>query len=299
MVATGGVIVQLCLLAYALNEPGTIVSSDYLQSIMGPALSVEFVATSILVICVAGGVMGFLTLVARRTVVQGVRLETANANLGRYFSPGVVSRIAGEDSEMLGGAGRTQEVAVMFCDIRDFTSLTENMPPGEVVEFLSRYHAMMVDVIFAFGGTIDKFIGDAIMVTFGTPDPGDDDAERSVRAGLAMNGALAELNVERAAQALPAIRHGIGIHYGPVIAGNIGTKDRLEYTVIGDTVNVASRIQDACKTVGEALLISDAVQRCLPADINVQPLPQQHVRGRSAPVQIYEVYGPAASESPS
>ncbi len=184
----------------------------------------------------------------------------------------------------------------MFCDIRDFTTITENLPPSEVVGFLSQYHTCMVEVIFRFGGMIDKFIGDAIMVTFGTPDPKDDDAERSVRAGLAMNTALAELNAERERRNLATIRHGIGIHFGPVIAGNIGTEDRLEYTVIGDTVNVASRIQDACKSVGEAFLISDAVKTRLPPDIQVRSLPEQRVKGRQAPVRIYAVEAHASSK---
>ena len=124
-----------------------------------------------------------------------------------------------------------------------------------------------------------------------TPDPSDDDAERSVRAGLAMNTALVELNGERERRNLASIRHGIGIHFGPVIAGNIGTEDRLEYTVIGDTVNVASRIQDACKSLGEGLLISEAVKTRLPVDIRVRPLPEQEVRGRRASVQIYAIEG--------
>ena len=289
VVAAGGVVVHLAVLVYALSDTRTIVSDDFVDSAMGPALSVVFVLTSILIVAVCGGAMGFLTRAARRTVIQGVQLEVANAHLGRYFSPGVVSRISDDADTVVGADGRTQEVAVMFCDIRDFTSLTEKMPPSDVVRFLSQYHALMVEVIFAFGGTIDKFIGDAIMVTFGTPDPSDDDAERSVRAALAMNNALAGLNTDREGCGLVAIRHGIGIHYGPVIAGNIGSEDRLEYTVIGDTVNVASRIQDACKSVGEGLLISNAVQRQLPPDIEVSPLPEQHVKGRQAPVQIYAV----------
>ena len=218
-------------------------------------------------------------------------------DFGRYVRAGVNMGMGTDtfphnmiDADTVVGAdGRTQEVAVMFCDIRDFTSLTEKMPPSDVVRFLSQYHALMVEVIFAFRGTIDKFIGDAIMVTFGTPDPSEDDAERSVRAALAMNNALAGLNADRERRGLAAIRHGIGIHFGPVIGGNIGSEDRLEYTVIGDTVNVASRIQDACKSVGEGLLISDAVQRQLPPDIEVSPLPEQHVKGRQAPVQIYAV----------
>ncbi len=296
VVACGGITVQAALLVYVLREPRTIVSSDFVASTMGPALSLDLVLVSMLIIAVTGAAMGYLTLIARRTVVQGVRLEVANVHLGRYFSPGVVARISSEADTLVGVGGRTQEVAVMFCDIRGFTAITENLQPSEVVGFLSQYHTRMVEVIFGFGGTLDKFIGDAIMVTFGTPDPSGDDAERSVRAAMAMNAALAELNAEREGRGLAQIRHGIGIHFGPVIAGNIGTEDRLEYTVIGDTVNVASRIQDACKTVGEALLISDAVKTRLPPDIEVRPLPEQRVRGREAPVQLYAVEEPARRE---
>ncbi len=289
VVATGGICVHIALLVYALQEPRTIVASDFVDSALGPALSVDLVLVSILITAITGAAMGYLTLIARRTVAQGVQLEVANAQFGRYFSPGVVSRISSEADTLIGVGGRTQDVAVMFCDIRDFTSITEKLPPSEVVEFLSQYHARMVEVIFGLGGTIDKFIGDAIMVTFGTPDPSAHDAERSVRAGIAMNAALAELNAERGRRGLVQIRHGIGIHFGPVIAGNIGTEDRLEYTVIGDTVNVASRIQDACKSLGEALLISDAVKSRLPPDIRVRALQEQQVKGRQAPVQIYAV----------
>ncbi len=296
VVAAGGICVHVALLVYVLQEPRTIVSSDFVDSAMGPALSLELVLVSVLIIAVTGAAMGYLTLIARRTVVEGVRLEVANAHLGRYFSPGVVSRISSEASALPGLGGRAQEVAVMFCDIRDFTTITENLPPSEVVGFLSQYHTSMVEVIFAFGGTIDKFIGDAIMVTFGTPDPSDNDAERSARAGLAMHTALAALNDDRERHGLVKIRHGIGIHFGPVIAGNIGTEARLEYTVIGDTVNVASRIEDACKSVGEALLISDAVKKRLPADIQLRPLPEQRVKGRQAPVRIYAVEEQANSK---
>ena len=296
VVAVGGICVHVAFLVYVLRESRTIVSTNFVDSALGPALSPELVLVSMLGVAITGAAMGYLTLIARRTVVQGVQLEVANAHLGRYFSPGVVSRISSEADTLLGVGGRTQEVAVMFCDIRDFTTMTEKLPPSDVVGFLSQYHTRMVEVIFGFGGTIDKFIGDAIMVTFGTPDPSDDDAERSVRAGLAMNTSLAQLNADRERRHLAKIRHGIGIHFGPVIAGNIGTEDRLEYTVIGDTVNVASRIQDACKSVGEVLLISDAVKNRLPSDIQVRALPEQRVKGRQAPVQIYAVKELASSD---
>ena len=123
VVAAGGVTVHTALLLYVLREPRTVVSSDFVDVAMGPAVSVEFVLTSMLIIAVAGAALGYLTHVARRTVVQGVRLEVANAQLGRYFSPGVVSRVSGEFESLLGVGGRTQEVAVMFCDLRDFTEL--------------------------------------------------------------------------------------------------------------------------------------------------------------------------------
>ncbi|MGI9523196.1 MAG: adenylate/guanylate cyclase domain-containing protein, partial [Hyphomicrobiaceae bacterium] len=242
-------------------------------------------------IALTGAAMGYLTWVARRTVIQAVQLEVANAQFGRYFSPGVVSRISSDAESVLGVGGRTQEVAVMFYDIRDFTTLTEDLSPSDAVGFLSQYHERMVAVIFEFGGTIDKFIGDALMVTFGTPEPRDDDAERSVRAAIAMNAALAELNVERERDGLVTIRHGIGIHFGPVIAGNIGTEARLEYTVIGATVNVASRIQDVCKTLGENLLVSEAVASRLPPGIGVRPQLEQKVKGRRASIRICAVGG--------
>ena len=263
LVAAGGILVHLVLLGVALNDPRTNLTTDFAEAAMGDALSLDLVVAGLIVVATAGCALAYLTRIARRTVVQGVALEVTNAQISRYFSPGVAARIADEAGTLPGVGGRSQAVAVMFCDIRGFTTLTEALPPEEVVGFLSQYHERMVEVIFAFGGTIDKFIGDAIMVTFGTPDPGDDDAERSVRAALAMNAALGELNAIRVRQGLATIRHGIGIHFGTVVAGNIGTDNRLEYTVIGDTVNVASRIQDACKTTGETLLISEAVHQRL------------------------------------
>lgn len=296
VVSIGGVCIHAALLAYILLDPRTIVATDFVVSMMGPGLSVELVIASMALIAITGTTMGYLTLIARRTVSHGVQLEITNTQLGRYFSPAVVSRIAADADQSHGLGGRAQEVAVMFCDMRNFTTMTEGMAPRDVVALLSQYHASMVREIVAYGGTIDKFIGDAIMVTFGTPDPGDDDAEHAVRAGLAMNAALAKLNVDRQAGGLAVIAHGIGIHTGPVVAGNIGTDERLEYTVIGDTVNVASRIQDACKPLGETLLISEAVRRGLSPAYQVRPLPKQQVKGRKTAVRLYAVNGQSSAQ---
>jgi adenylate cyclase len=289
LITAGGVCVHVILLLYILNDSRTVVSSDFVDSVMGQALTLELAMASILLITTTGIIMAYLALVARRMVIRGVRLEISNTQLGRYFSPGVVARISSDSGALTSVGGRSQNVAVMFCDIRDFTTISEELSPSEVVGFLSEYHTKMVEVIFTYGGTIDKFIGDAIMVTFGTPDPEDDDIERAVRAGLAMNVALEDLNEQRKHKGLVEIRHGIGIHFGSVVAGNIGTEDRLEYTVIGDTVNVASRIQDTCKSTGQTLLISESVSEKLPDDIHVQFLQEKHVKGRQAPVNLYRV----------
>ncbi len=289
VVAVGGIGVHLTILTYVLRQPDTIISSDFVTSALGPALNLGLVFSSMLVIGLTGVALAYLTWLVRRTVAQGVQLEVTNAQFSRYFSPGVVTRIASDADNFSGVGGRTQDVAVMFCDIRDFTAITENLPPSQVVAFLSEYHTCMLEVVFQFGGTIDKFIGDAIMVTFGTPDPADDDVERSVRAGMAMNDALTQLNIERGHKGQVALRQGIGIHYGPVVAGNIGTEARMEYTVIGDTVNVADRIQNACKALGETLLISEAVKQQLPSDIQVRSLSSKNVKGRHAPVELYAI----------
>ena len=289
LITVGGVCIHVVLLVYILKDPRTVISSDFVDSVMGQALTLELVIASIILIISTGIIMTYLAFVARRMVIEGARLQISNTQLGRYFSPGVVSRISSGSGAFSGVGGRSQNVAVMFCDIRDFTTISETLSPTEVVSFLSEYHTKMVEVIFKFGGTIDKFIGDAIMVTFGTPDPEDDDAERAVRAGLAMNTALEDLNKQRRLKGVIEIRHGIGIHFGSVIAGNIGTNDRLEYTVIGDTVNVASRIQDTCKSAGQTLLISDAVSKKLPKDIQCQFLQEKYVKGRQAPVNLYMI----------
>ena len=178
---------------------------------------------------------------------------------------------------------------MLFCDIRDFTRLTESLQPEDLMAFLSDYQSRMVAAVFAHEGTLDKFIGDAVMATFGTPAPRPDAANKAVEAAIAMRAALAALNRERAAAGTPEIRHGIGIHYGPAIVGNVGTEDRLEYTVMGDTVNVAARVADHCKDTKEDLLVSAAVQRQLDDGCPVREVSPIDVKGRREPVRLFAV----------
>jgi adenylate cyclase len=160
--------------------------------------------------------------------------------LDKNVSPAVATRLLREGSA-LGGEERT--VTVLFADLRGFTTLSEHLAPTEVVTLLNRYLDRMSAVIEAEGGIIDKFIGDEIMALFGAPVASGDDANRALRAALGMRTALATFNRELAAEGRPPLAFGVGINTGPVVAGNIGSQRRLNYSVIGDAVNLAARLQ--------------------------------------------------------
>ena len=289
VVSAGMIAIELAMIGFALGDPRTQWTDRVFDATSGAALAVPLVAGELTVLVLIGGLMTFATRAARGLMLDGVRFEKANAQLGRYFSPAVRDAISTAGDAFLKPGGRNQDVAVLFCDIRNFTGLAETMPPEEVIRFLSDYQRRMVEAVFAHGGTLDKFIGDAVMATFGTPETAPDDARRAVDAAIAMRGALAALNRERAAAGKSQIGHGIAIHYGPVVVGNVGTEERLEYTVIGDTVNVAAHLADLCKSAGEDLLISEAVRARLDGAVPTRAVPVGNLRGRRTPVEVYAV----------
>jgi len=231
---------------------------------------------------------------SRRLVRRQVVAESARANLSRYFSPNLVEKLAGEGDELDRVA--SQNVAILFADMVGFTTRSETMTPEAVIAMLRDFHGRLARTVFDHGGTLDKYIGDAVMAHFGTPRPSPDDATRALACGLAMVRAIAAWNVERKARGEPEIRIGVGIHYGPVVAGNIGDERRLEYTVLGDTVNVASRIEALTRKVGSPLLVSDdliAAIRDEHADGGAALLEtvrrdrDETVRGRTQPVGLW------------
>ena len=185
--------------------------------------------------------------------------------------------------------GESQFVSVLMSDIRDFTTITEKMPPDELVDSLNRYFEAMVDVIDENGGITDKYIGDAIMALFGAPEKRDDDVLRSVYAGLDMLDALEKFNKDQLNRKSQPFRVGIGIHYGVVTAGNIGSDKKMDYTVIGETVNLASRLEGLTKYYGTPIIVSETVKRRVEEKTDIRLLDKVMVKGSSLPMPIYSV----------
>ena len=218
---------------------------------------------------------------------ERIRRETlVRSNFERFFAPNLAARIAGTpDAVKLGGEKRT--VAVLFSDIRGFTALSEEMRPDDVARLLSEYFTVMVEVVFRHGGTLDKFIGDAVMAQWGAPIAAPDDADRAMSAALDMLRELEGLNAKWRAEGRPELHIGIGLNYGESFAGYIGSERRLEYTVIGDAVNTASRLCSAAD--GGEILLSEEMRAALTSPPPLRERGTMELRGKSQPLPVYSV----------
>ena len=187
--------------------------------------------------------------------------------------------------------GERLEATILFTDIRGFTALSERMTPEEVLEMLNEYMTKMVSIINEHGGIVDKYIGDAIMAVWGVPASHEQDTQRAVRACLAMREELASLNKLRESRGQPTLLIGMGLNSGEVIAGNIGSEEKMEYTVIGDTVNTASRIEAMTKVFGTDLLIDASVFVKVRNLFVFDTAGSGSVKGKTDVVEVYKVLG--------
>ncbi|MCM2290424.1 MAG: GAF domain-containing protein [Sulfuritalea sp.] len=215
--------------------------------------------------------------------------------MSRYMSKTVVDQLMESGEAVLGGTGR--DVSVLFSDIRGFTSISERLGAKETVALLNEYFTDMVDIVFAHDGVLDKYIGDMIMAVFGAVLQGDDDAINAVTVGNRMMTALHVLNARRAARGGEVIRIGVGISTGNVVAGNIGSLKRMEYTVIGDRVNLAERLEGANKFYGTSILLCDATWTAVKGHVATREIDLIRVRGRDTPVAIHEALGHFSEDS--
>jgi class 3 adenylate cyclase len=219
------------------------------------------------------------------------RLRDQQKALVRRFA----TREVAQDLQTSGFAlgGKRVEATVMFVDIRGFTTLAESQPPEETIELLNTWYTLMFDAISGQGGIVSAMIGDGLMVIFGTPVPLPSPGESAVRAALEMIDTMELFNAERVSMAKPMIRIGIGIASGPMVAGYAGTNERATYTCIGDTVNVASRLETHTKAAQRSLLVDAATRAQLGASIAIEPLGRVAVKGKTTEVEVFAVAGKA------
>ncbi len=189
--------------------------------------------------------------------------------------------------------GEKKNVTILFSDLRNFTPMTESLDPKVVIKIMNSYFKQMAEAIRGQGGLVLQFIGDEIYAVFGAPMPRPDHPPRAFRAGLEMRRRLVDLNKEFVEKGWPSLRHGIGIHTGDALAANIGSPDRLSYLLVGDTINIASRLQSLTKEVGTEMIISAATHARLTdtelTAIELRKLPPKHLRGKSLLVEIFAV----------
>jgi adenylate cyclase len=240
-----------------------------------------------------------LALVVRRSnalLISHAGIERERANLARYFSPNVVEQLSGNDEPLK--QVRTQNVAVLFADIVDFTAYTDGRSPVEVIGTLRLFHERMEREVFRHGGTLDKYLGDGLMATFGTPSASDSDAGNALRCAQAMIASIGEFNRERKNRGEPSIRVSVGLHYGEVVLGDIGL-NRLEFAVIGTAVNAASRLESLTRELGCAMIASDDLVRQARAEaassdadfVHLAAQPPRTIRGLEQPVGIWTCAG--------
>ena len=276
--------------AIAINPQVYFTNDHLILAADGNAINSGMFQQNLVIAILLAACLYSLTLFYRWALKSSVELEKSKENYRRYFSPSIGDEIENGDLVIGQDGSRVTDVAVLFTDIVGFTKLSERMDPQDVLDLLSEYQTLMVDAIFQHKGTVDKFIGDAVMANFGTPRSHGNDAQNAFDCGVLMNHKLAEWNKVRVEEGLSEIQHRIGIHYGKCVVGNMGSEQRLEFAVIGDAVNVASRICDACKNFDTNFLISADVANRITCDVPSEDAPNIVIRGREGNMDLVKIY---------
>ncbi len=270
-------------------------SAARLERFLDPTfVSLDVRITEIIVMLLFTAALATAVARGRRLIREQVVAARERSNLARYFPPNIVDELAGYDGAL--ETVQSQDVAVLFADVIGFSRMAETVTPEQLIEMLRALHARMERAVFDNGGTLDKYLGDGVMATFGTPRAGPQDASNALRCARAMLRTVDEWNERRRTGGFPLVKLAVGVHFGPVVMGDIGSERRLEFAVIGDTVNVASRLEEATRTVGTRLLVSDdlmrAAQASAPDDLaalraGIEPHEGLILRGREGAIDAW------------
>ncbi len=244
----------------------------------------------VVIFLIVAGLLAAAVLRSQRLVLRQAQSERERGNLARHFPPSMVDRLARMDAPL--SQVREQQVAVLFADIVGFTRWSEKRTPREVIALLREVHGRLESLVFNHGGTLDKFIGDGVLATFGTPETSPRDAANAVACARAVLSAFEAWNAARARGGEEPLQISIGLHYGPVVTGDIGSERRLEFAVLGDTVNVASRLEQLSRELDCRAVISDAAAAAAQEEDasllqGLERRPDQVLRGREQPVGIW------------
>ena len=289
VVFLGHQIPDLSAAAAAAFTGHELVSAELDPNSVQPSVRVQEMIVFVLV----AGILAAKGWRSNRLLIQQADIAAERANLSRYFPTSLVDVLASTHHDI--GAVRSQDVAVLFTDIVGFTKFAEENSPDDVMSLLRGYHALVERAVFQNGGTLDKYLGDGAMATFGTPQTGPDDAVNALQAARQIVDEVGAVNAEREKRGESPVKVSIGVHFGSVILGDIGPSRRLEFAVVGDTVNVASRLEAATRELGcQCVVSNELMDRCRSNDKNTaakvdsfEPRSAIKLRGRSMPIDVW------------
>jgi len=272
--------------AWVMDRVRRVEETQALETSMDAQLQIEddSVSVNLTVMPLRGERKALGTMLLIEDISTEKRMK---ATMARYMDASIADQLMSTGAGLLGGQAIT--ATVLFSDIRGFTTVTERLGAAATVSLLNEYFTLMVECIQEHGGMLDKFIGDAIMAGFGVPVPHEDDEDRAVRAAIRMIRILTEWNHGRSAEGKPPVHIGVGLNTDSLIAGNIGSPKRMDFTMIGDGVNLASRLESACKTYGAQILVSDHTFRKLRGTYRSRVVDNVIVKGKTQPIAVHEI----------